>query len=220
LATVLDKTTSNINPFTKTRFDLGICTSIPKTISKPDLFLESKDELKQDHADYVWENTKVRSSSSARLYPELYYGRKDIPVFWTKKDGDKRTFSERVKEGKVYRRITHSCSHYTEPQKIHDRNFAIAEIRDKYLSKTKRGQKYYEKQANHFYENDEAYQAFLKEVEQKGHVRKAEKKKLGDNTKQLFELGLIKGTNAEGLDEDNFYSLKDLDRFQREEVLD
>ena len=274
MATILDKTTSNINIFQNFVYNLGRGT-IPQKITKLDLFLEARRKLKQEQEEKVkklcqeleqlsdsidketvkkwirktsgfyklqtyirfvselehehdrelgdiWENTKVKSYK--RLYPEQYRDRKNIPVFWIYKDGHKKIFLERVRVGKVHRRIPRECNgHYTEPQEIHDRNYAIAVIRDKYLAKSKRGPKGYERQANYYYESPEAYRAFLREVEQKGLVREktpSEIKRLDTSTKHLFELGLIKGTNTEGLDEDDFYSFKDLNRFQKEEIPD
>lgn len=143
----------------------------------------------------------------------------DPSVFWTKKDGNKPLFTERVKGDRIYKKI-HSCNHYTEPQKIHDRNYAISDIRNQY-DDTNREFRFikfvtggsYENKGAWVYKNDEAEQNFLKEVEEKGIVvKKLERKQLDTTTKKVFELGYIKD-----LEQDNTYSLKDLNRFKKVE---
>jgi hypothetical protein len=142
--------------------------------------------------------TKVSKNSSFDYQEQLANiceeNAKQNPVLWSKKD-DKLTRKNDI------------------------RNDTIENIRDKFLKDTKDRKHYYENKGNYSYKSLEHYKQFLEVVEAVGLVKKPEapEKKSRDVTNELFDLELIKGYNREtDHDEDNYYSLKDLDRFQKE----
>lgn len=175
LATVLDNDPTIINfsriepvVFINIPIQIGI-GKVTKAKQKfepesPDWFKELEQKLFYPEVDRkIW---KLHTKTLGEIWEE-----KSDSVYWSRNlDGDKYTFVTVDEDGEETIEIHNN---FVEKSHVHERNNAIAKIRWKCLSDTKRGKHGYEKLGYYTYKSHEAKAQFSEEVEQKGLARKS-----------------------------------------------
>jgi hypothetical protein len=119
--------------------------------------------------EYVWE----KDHRGIWIQSERPHRRSD--VFWSILDGNRYFFKNIRNDGSEYV-PQDPCNHFFEGSPVHKRNNSIFKIRLKYLNEHKTHSANYENRGQYYYKNPKAYKQFLKQVEQKELVRKAEVK--------------------------------------------